>query len=469
MSAAARQVRKRIECRTRDLHQSLLVKLSRAMARAHGEPGAGSRAPAGDVQGADRASGEVWTPVPHEPDHVFLHRIFADHRLLQVIERMLDQLAVIKVLTAGTWTNRVAVYTGFDHSENVPCKPSIVPCAFSQERDDTHTNKRVPFLVRPSGGAGTMRRSGGRRQIQVPDAQARLHEPGCGASATAAEGDSIRTSPSAEPHTRELLDAGCLGGERADGVMTGLRLGSLSRARRLLPGLLSWKRGSQEPRAHAGAAAVVIAAVPATPAPRNTQDVLSCAAGCGGGGLRPALAAVEMLLAEAQGMTADAAQQQLLHAVAHVCSSALAGAQFPCPCMLGAVGPCMLVLQTMEYLGNKPFCVWPQMHMLGLHHKGWQHCGRLERLHPVLARRHCRRRMRVWRCCMRSSGSAQPPRGLLAAQAGAMRAADRCEQSCTCYCRRSQCAWPVTGLIGKPQAVQALPSICMMAFIVTVH
>lgn len=30
-------MRKRVECRTRDLHQSLLVKLARAMARAHSD------------------------------------------------------------------------------------------------------------------------------------------------------------------------------------------------------------------------------------------------------------------------------------------------------------------------------------------------------------------------------------------------------------------------------------------------
>lgn len=51
--ATAHQVRKRIECRTRDLHQSLLVKLSRAMARAHGKAGGI------EIQGAPGALGET--------------------------------------------------------------------------------------------------------------------------------------------------------------------------------------------------------------------------------------------------------------------------------------------------------------------------------------------------------------------------------------------------------------------------
>ena len=58
-SADARQVRKRIECGTRDLHQSLLVKISRAMARTHGDPGTGGQAPVVDIQGAHGAPGEV--------------------------------------------------------------------------------------------------------------------------------------------------------------------------------------------------------------------------------------------------------------------------------------------------------------------------------------------------------------------------------------------------------------------------
>lgn len=50
-------MRKRIECRTRDLHQSLLVKLSRAMARVHGKAGVL------EIQGAQGAAGETGAPV----------------------------------------------------------------------------------------------------------------------------------------------------------------------------------------------------------------------------------------------------------------------------------------------------------------------------------------------------------------------------------------------------------------------
>ena len=211
-----------------------------------------------------------------------------------------------------------------------------MPNALFQERE-----QHARLLARPSGGAGarlsalfrtSLRRSGGRRQVQVADAQARLHDPGCDDRDAPAEGDSSCVNPSAEHpyHTREPAGAGHSGGERAGGVGTGLRLGSLPRARRLLPGLLSWKRGSQEPRARSGAGAIGVAAVPAMPAPGITLDVVSSAPGHGCGDLRAALPAVKMLLAEAQRMGADAALPQLLHAVAHVCSTALAGVHLPC-------------------------------------------------------------------------------------------------------------------------------------------
>ena len=175
----------------------------------------------------------------------------------------------------------------------------------------------------------------------MADAQAGLREPGCGVRDTPAEDDSNCTNPSAEPHTRDppgIVHAGC---GRAGGVQAVFRLGSLPRARRLLPGLLSWKRGSQEPRAHASARAVGLAAVRVMPAPGTAPDLVSSAPGHGGGDLRAALAAVEMLLAEAQGMGADAALPQLLHAVAHVCSTALAGAHLPFLCMSTAMVHCV--------------------------------------------------------------------------------------------------------------------------------
>lgn len=217
-----------------------------------------------------------------------------------------------------------------------------MPCAFSQEREHSQTDDHARLLARPTGGAGarlsalfrtSLRRSGGRRQVQVADAQAGLHEPSCVVGNAPAEDDSNCINPSAEPHTREPAGAFHSGGQRGGGVGTGLRLGSLPRARRLLPGLLSWKRGSQEPRARAGAAAVGVAAVRAMPPPGNAPNAVSSAPGHGCGDLRAAQAAVEMLLAEAQRMGADAPLPQLLHAVAHVCSTALAGAHLPCLCV----------------------------------------------------------------------------------------------------------------------------------------
>ena len=206
--------------------------------------------------------------------------------------------------------------------------------------------KRVPLLARPTGSAGArlsalfrtlMRRSGGRRQMQLADAQACGREPGCGARAAAAEGDNVRRSPGREPQTRALLGARCLGSERADEVVSGIGLGSAPRARRLLPRPLSWNRGSREPQAHVGAGAVRVAAVPDTPAPGNTPDAGSCAPGHAHA--RSALAAVEMLLAEAQqSLGAHAPLKQLLHAVAFVCSAALAGAPLPCQCVSDALG-----------------------------------------------------------------------------------------------------------------------------------
>ena len=223
-----------------------------------------------------------------------------------------------------------------------------MPCASSQEGEHFRPDDPARLLARPAGGAGarlsalfraSLRRSGGRRQVQVADAPARAREPSPGVCYAPAEDDRNSIDPSAGPRPREPAGAGHVGGERVGGVGTGLGSGSLPRARRLLPGLLSWKRGGQEPRAHVGGEAVGVAAVLAMPATGNAQDVVSSAPGHGCGDLRAALAAVDMLLAEAQRMGADAALQQLLHAMAHVCTTALAGAHLPCLCVSTASVP----------------------------------------------------------------------------------------------------------------------------------
>lgn len=232
---------------------------------------------------------------------------------------------------------------GSRDSACVHCKPDIMQSAFPQEREHSHTDDHARFLARPSGGAGarlsalfraSLRRSGGRRQVQVADAQARLREPRCDIRDAPAEGDSNCIDPSVEPHLREPAGAAHPGGERANAMKTVFRVGSLPRARRLLPGLLSWKRGSQEPRAHAGIGEVGDAAVPDMPATGNAPDLVFCTPGHGYGDMRTALEAVDMLLAEAQRVGADAVLQQLLHALAHVCSTAIAGAHLPCLWML---------------------------------------------------------------------------------------------------------------------------------------
>ena len=134
MSAAALQVRKRIECRTRDLHQSLLVKLAHAMARAHGKAGTGSQAPATDLQGPPE---HVCTPVPDLHVSCALCTPLSFQQLTKPCTRSScccpRRLNTLQAAAQADVQSAVAD----NDCEGCPCNFSVMPCALTVSRSTT--------------------------------------------------------------------------------------------------------------------------------------------------------------------------------------------------------------------------------------------------------------------------------------------------------------------------------------------
>jgi len=300
------QVRKRVECRTRELHQSLLVKLAGAVARA-GEGGAlaAPGRPAEVAAGAPRsAPAEVrfirksWRARQEDCGH-------QQRRILM------------------SWPQQRAHLCCFGVHQQTRSRLLQAPAG-------PRASDRASRGARGAGGAGgrlaDMLRSSLRRGT-VP-------RQGCDACGHALPSAGAAAGEAGEGGWRGHGRAGSWSGsEEGPRSGAGAGGGGLPPGRRLLRRPLSWERRArtEPPRREAGPPR-------AHPAPSGAGGAAAAAAGArqGGGpargaghlGVGPAaaLAAAELLLAEAERADDEPVQARLLQAAAAVCCSAVAGA-----------------------------------------------------------------------------------------------------------------------------------------------